>query len=107
MAEKEYLEEELYEMLWNKAEEIEKIPSAREINKDPFLPNYEVFTECFGQFRDSEKLEDLVEKFRVLNKFNKCFCQDCNREQCTGDINICKDSKLAEIYFSLFDRILH
>ena len=107
MAEEEYTEEELYNLLWNKAEEIEKIPSAREINSDPFLPNYEIFTDCFGQFRDSEKLAELVEKFRLLNKFNKCFCDDCDRKQCTGDINICKESELAEIYFSLFDKVFH
>jgi hypothetical protein len=106
LAEENYTEEELYEMLWQKAEEIEKIPTAREINSDPFLPNYEVFVECFGNFRESEKLKEPVEKFSRLNKINVCFCNDCNREVCTGDIKICKENELADLYYDLFEKIV-
>lgn len=107
MPKEKYTEEELYEMLWDKAEEIEKVPTAREINSDPFLPNFEVFTDCFGQFRDSEKLEEMVEKFTLLNKKNKCFCHDCYSKKCSGDFESCKGSKLAKLYFTLFDTIIH
>lgn len=106
MSKEKYTEEKLYEMLWKKAEEIEKVPGAREINSDPLLPNYEVFTECFGPFRESEKLEELVEKFSHLKKLNDSFCKDCNRKDCTGDIKICKDNELAELYYTLFEKII-
>jgi hypothetical protein len=76
MSDKKYTEEELYQLLFEKAEEIEKVPGVREINSDPRLPNYEVFKECFGNFRKSEKLNDLVQEFSLLNKMNGCYCLD-------------------------------
>jgi hypothetical protein len=43
MPKKIYTEAQLYDLLWNKAEEIEKIPGARDLNSDPNLPKYQVF----------------------------------------------------------------
>jgi len=106
MEKEKYTEEELYEMLWQKAEDLEKVPGTREINSDPFLPDYEVFVECFGNFRKSEDLKELVDKFSCLNKINICFCKDCNRENCTGDIRICRENDLGDLYYTLFEKII-
>lgn len=112
MAKKIYTEAELYELLWNKAEEIEKIPGARDINSDPDLPNYQVFIDCFGEFRKSDKLEMLVKVFQELNKRNTCFCNDscyCDPAKCKKNVVDCKE-ELDEIdvitYFGLFDTII-
>jgi hypothetical protein len=106
-----YTEEELYKLLWKKAEKIEKVPGAREINSDPFLPDYEVFTACFGNFRKSKRLRELVEKFTDLSRKNRCFCNDCPRDEnkCKRDVRDCK-AKLTNnelrLYFIIFDKII-
>lgn len=111
MAKNKYTEAELYDLLWNKAEKIEKIPGAREINSDPNLPDYQVFIDCFGEFRKSDKLKLLVKVFQELNKKNTCFCYDscyCDPAQCDKNVVECK-AKLDEFdiltYFVLFDTI--
>ena len=111
MIEEKYNKEELYNMLWEKAEEIEKVPTAREINSDPELPNYEVFTDCFGSFRKSIRLKNLVAHFSKLQMKNKCFCNDCPKDEknCNQDVLDCK-AELTEyeywLYFVLFNKIV-
>jgi len=112
MAEKIYTEAELYDLLWEKADEIEKIPGARDINSDPDLPDYQIFIECFGEFRKSDKLKLLVMVFQELNKKNTCFCIDscnCDPSECKKNVVDCK-AELDEIdvltYFGLFDTII-
>lgn len=107
MERENYTEKELYNMLWEKAEELEKVPTAREINSDHKLPNYKIFVECFGQFRKSKKLKELVKKFKLINRMNKTFCHDCYNEKCKGNFKSCKNSEAAEVYFELFDTIIH
>jgi len=111
MSDKKYTEEELYQLLMEKAKEIEKVPGVREINNDPRLPNYEMFKECFGNFRKSDKLKDLVQEFSLLNKMNGCYCLDCPREQENCKLNslTCKSKYTEEElkpYFELFDTIV-
>ena len=111
MAEEKYSNEKLYQLLWQKAEEIEKVPGAREINSDPELPDYEVFTDRFGRFRESKKLKELIVKFRRLHRKNCIFCNDCPRDEnkCEKDVLDCK-AELSEyeywLYFVLFDEIV-
>jgi hypothetical protein len=112
MKEEKYTEEELYKMLWEKAEKIEKVPGAREINSDPELPSYEVFTDCFGSFRKSIRLKNLVAKFSELHMKNKCYCHDCcdqDEKKCEKDVLDCK-AELTDyeqwLYFELFDKII-
>jgi hypothetical protein len=111
MTEEKYTEEELYQMLWEKAEEIEKVPTAREINSDPELPNYEVFIDFFGSFRKSIRLKNLVVHFSELQMKNKCFCNDCPKDEknCNQDVLDCK-AELTEyeywLYFVLFNKIV-
>ncbi|RAK12540.1 hypothetical protein C8C77_105102 [Halanaerobium saccharolyticum] len=110
MRKEKYSEEELYQLLWQKAEEIEKVPGAREINSDPFLPDYEVFTDCFGNFRKSKRLQKLVEKFTDLRRKNRCFCIDCPQDEnrCKKDVRICKTkftNNELRLYFIIFDQI--
>jgi hypothetical protein len=106
-----YSKEELYEMLWKKAEKVEKIPTAREFNNDPFLPNFKVFNDCFGDFRKSTRLKNLVAIFTELNKKNNCFCIDCPEDEnkCKKDVLDCK-VELSDyefwLYFVLFDKII-
>lgn len=111
MKKDKFTEKELFELLWQKAEEIEKIPGAREINSDFKLPDYEVFKSCFGNFRKSNKLKKLVVKFSELNRKNICFCHDCpqNENKCGKNILDCK-AKLTEyqlrLYFDLFNKLI-
>ena len=111
MAEEKYSKEELYQLLWQKAEEIEKVPGARELNSDPKLPDYTVFTDCFGRFRESKKLKKLVVKFRELQKKNYSFCNDCPQDEskCQRNVLDCK-AELSDyeywLYFVLFDEIV-
>ena len=98
-------------MLWEKAEKIEKVPTAREINSDPELPDYEVFTACFGNFRKSIRLKNLVAVFSELQMKNICFCNDCSEDEkkCKRDVLDCK-AELTDyeywLYFVLFDKII-
>ena len=111
MKKKKYREKALLQLLWQKAEQIEKVPGAREINSDPELPDYEVFTDCFGNFRKSNKLRILVAKFTDLHRKNVCFCHDCPEDEnkCKKDVLDCK-AELSEyqlwLYFELFDKIV-
>ena len=111
MVKEKYTEEELYELLWEKAAAIEKVPGAREINSDPGLPAYEVFTDCFGSFRKSKRLKDLVAEFTELHRKNVCFCHDCPEDEnkCKKDVLDCK-AQLTEhelwLYFVLFNKIV-
>lgn len=112
MKKDKYTEEELYELLWQKAEELEKVPGARDINNDPSLPDYEVFKKCFGKFRKSKRLKTLVKKFQLLQRKNHCFCIDCAQDEtkCEKNVLECKEnfSKLElKPYFAIFDDIIY
>jgi len=95
----------LIKLFINLAEKLQKVPSSKEIEKDPELPKYEVFRQEFGKIRESEELSYIVDKYRRINKINKTFCSDCihDPEKCGKNKNECK--KKAEIYYSLYNRI--
>lgn len=101
-----YSKQELIELFKNKAEELQKVPSAADIDADPELPSYKVFRNSLGCLRHCEELKDTIAKYTQINKENRQFCRDCveTPKNCENEISMCKED--AEIYFTLKDKIV-
>jgi hypothetical protein len=101
-----YSKQELIELFKNKAEELQKVPSAADIDADPKLPSYKVFRNSLGCLRHCEELKDTIAKYTQINKINRQFCRDCVKSEfnCEKNITMCKED--AELYFTLQDKII-
>lgn len=88
-----------------KAEELGKVPTAVDIQKDYRLPSYEEFRDEFGKIREAPALNEIVKKYTLYAKANKTFCEDCvyDKDDCGQNLKECQDE--AELYYSQYDNL--